>query len=67
MGTLAIVPFRSEPPRVRVTRVPGGNGSGVGSVRFRMRPQVRPPSNRIDFGKHVMGRRPSSSLKIAGR
>ena len=34
----------------RVTRVPGGNGSALGSVRFQYRPHVRPPSYLMDFG-----------------
>jgi hypothetical protein len=61
-GTFEIVPLCSTLSRVILTRVPGGNGSGVGSDLLRRRPQVRPPSNQIDLGKDETGRRLSSSL-----
>ena len=43
MGIFWMVPQTGESLRVIMTRVPGGKGSGTGSVRFFIRPHVRPP------------------------
>ena len=49
---------------VRVNLVPGGKGSGAGSVLFLRRPQVSPPVYVTDLGKLVTGRQPSSRQKM---
>eukprot|EP00956_Cyclotella_meneghiniana_P038341 scaffold152614_cov80-Cyclotella_meneghiniana.AAC.7 len=49
-----------------LTRVPGGKGSGAGSVLFDCKPQTMPPSKLILAGKRLTGKRPSSSLKTGG-
>ena len=63
--TFWIVPRTGD--LLRVTFVPGGNGSLIGSVRYQRRPQVRPPSNRMDLGKLVTGRRDLSREKDGGQ
>ena len=63
VGMERIVPRRVVPLLRMSTRVPGGNGLGMGSVLFRRRPQVGPPSYRSLEGQIVAGSRDLSSLK----